>query len=430
MPIRKGMSFVDEFSWRGLIYQSSDERLSALMGREPFTLYAGFDPTASSLHLGSLLPVLALVRAQRHGHRPIAVVGGATGMVGDPSGKSAERKLLSLEELEANVQGIRKQLERFVDFSKGAILANNYDWFKDYGYLAFLRDVGKSFSVGMMLGKESVRARLEDREQGISYTEFSYMLIQAYDYLVLHEKYGCRLQVGGSDQWGNITAGIDLVRRLRQAEVFGLTMPLITTATGEKFGKSERGAVWLDPARTSPYEMFQFLIQTDDRDAGRFLRYFTFLDEAAIRELEAAHATQPEKREAQRALAREVTTLVHGAEECTRAEKAAAALFGGDLAELDERTIAAVFADAPSTEIAVEPGQSFAVPLIDALAQTGLSASKGAARRDIEGGGVYINNSPIKDTACVLTPANILAGRYLVLRKGKKNYHLIRVVTR
>ena len=316
------MSFVSELTWRGLVHQQTDERIDALMQKEKFPLYIGFDPSAPSLHVGSLLQIVNLMRAQRAGHRPIALVGGATGMVGDPSGKSEERKLLDAETLAANVAGLKHTLARFLDFGDGgALLVNNHDWFAGIDCLDFLREVGKSFSVNAMVAKESVRARLEDREQGISYTEFSYMLIQAYDFLWLYQKHGCRVQCGASDQWGNITAGIDLVRRKSGAEVFGVTTPLVTNAAGQKFGKSEKGAVWLDAARTSPYELYQFFLRTEDHVVGRYLRYYTFLDEAAITAIDETVKSAPEKREAQRVLAREVTTLVHGAEEAANAEE-------------------------------------------------------------------------------------------------------------
>ena len=306
------------------------------------------------------------MRAQRAGHKPIALVGGATGMIGDPSFKSEERKLLSREELERNVGALRKQLGRFLDFSPagGAELVDNYEWFEGYRYLEFLRDIGKLFSVNMMMSKESVRARLEDREQGISYTEFSYMLIQAYDFLVLSDRFGCRLQAGGSDQWGNITAGIDLVRRLRGKEVYGLTMPLVVNSSGQKFGKSEKGNVWLDAQKTPPYDFYQFFFRVDDRDVGRFLRYFTFLDEPAIVALEEQVAVAPEKREAQRALAREVTRLVHGDEAVAQAET-----------------------ELPSTAMALPR------PLVDVLVECGLCKSKSDARRQIEQGGVYVDGA-------------------------------------
>ena len=419
------MSFVEELTWRGLVHQSTDERLAALMREKPFTLYCGFDPSANSLHVGSLLPILALVRAQRAGHRPVAVVGGATGMIGDPSGKSEERKLLDVETIERNVAGLRAQLRKYLDFDRGALLVNNYDWFKGFEYLEFLRRIGKLFSVNTMLAKESVRARLEDREQGISYTEFSYMLIQAYDYLVLNEKHGCTLQVGGSDQWGNITMGVDLIRRVHGREAYGLTMPLITTSSGQKFGKTEKGAVWLDPERSSPYELHQFFMQTEDRDVARFLRFYTFLGEDEIRALEETVARAPEKREAQRVLAREVTTFVHGRDEADKAERAAAALFGSDLRALGGLAIEQLFKDAPSLSLSMSALGS--LTLVDALVQSTLAASKGAARRDIEGGGIYVNDVKTTDVARVLTGEDLLAARYIVLRKGKKTYHLLKL---
>jgi tyrosyl-tRNA synthetase len=421
--------FLEELAWRGLVHQQSDPALAERM-REPMTLYIGFDPTAPSLHIGSLLQILALRRAQDAGHKPIAVVGGATGLIGDPSGKAEERKLLSVDDLERNVTGIGADLARFLDFGSGAggaRLVNNYDWFRDVNVLDFLRRVGKHFSVNMMLGKESVRARLEDREHGISYTEFSYMLIQSYDYLQLFERHGCKLQIGGSDQWGNITAGIDLVRRVHGAEVYGLTQPLVTDAQGRKFGKTERGAVWLDATRTSPYELYQYFMQTDDRDVGKMLRYYTFLDEHRIRELDETVARAPERREAQRILAGEVTELVHGKAERVKAEQAAGALFSadGDLSGLDEAALLALFRDAPSTEqprAALDAG----VALVELLVEAKLCASKGAARRDIGGGGIYVNNVRQTSVERAISPSDLLAHRFVVLRKGKKTYHLIR----
>jgi tyrosyl-tRNA synthetase len=385
------MSFVEELTWRGLVQQASDPQLAELMRAEPFTLYAGFDPTSDSLHIGHLVPVIALMRAQQAGHKPIALVGGATGMVGDPSGKTEERKLISREELAKNVAGLRKQLERYLDFSQ-ARLVDNYEWFDGLGYLDFLRDVGKHFSVNMMLGKESVRARLEDREHGISYTEFSYMLIQAYDFVVLHDRYGCKLQIGGSDQWGNITAGIELIRRLRGHEhhAYGMTLPLIVTASGQKFGKTEKGAVWLDSTRTSPYELYQFFVRVDDRDVTRFLRYYTFLDEKAIAELEREVETAPEKRVAQRTLAQEVTKLVHGVEAVREAE----------------------------TEL---PSTAMALPklLVDGLVECGLCKSKSEARRAIEQGGVYVDGQRITDIEHSLTAGALV-------QRGKKDKHIIK----
>jgi tyrosyl-tRNA synthetase len=380
------MSFVEELTWRGLVQQSTDPELAAKMRAEPFTFYIGFDPTSDSLHVGSLLPLLTLMRAQRAGHKPIALVGGATGLVGDPSGKAEERKLMPLEEVRHNVGALGAQIARYVPEAR---MVDNYEWFDGYAYLDFLRDIGKHFSVNMMLGKESVRARLEDREHGISYTEFSYMLIQAYDFLSLYDRHGCTLQIGGSDQWGNITAGIDLVRRLRSKEVYGLTMPLVVNASGQKFGKSEKGNIWLDGSKTTPYDFYQFFFRVEDRDVGRFLRYFTFLDEKSILALEEQLRAAPEKREAQRALAREVTTLVHGAAAVREAES-----------------------ELPSTTMALPR------PLVDVLVDCGLCKSKSDARRQIEQGGVYVDGARIEDVAYVLE-------RGATLQRGKRDKHVI-----
>lgn len=418
------MDFLAELSWRGLIHQQSSDGLVEAT-KSPLRLYAGFDPSANSLHVGNLLPIVSLMRAERCGHLPLALVGGATGMIGDPSGKSQERQLLEEEQLNKNVQGVRSVLERFLEFGSGrSKLVNNFDWLKDFGYLQFLRQVGKLFSVNMMLNKESVRARLEDRDQGISYTEFSYMLIQAYDYLWLFENYDCRLQIGGSDQWGNITAGMDLIRRKHQKEAFALTQPLITTAAGQKFGKSEKGAVWLDTERTSPYELFQFFMQADDRDVGKLLRYYTFLDEPTIIALDETVAKAPEKREAQRVLAREVCTMVHGHHETTRAEEAAGALFKKELAELSHEEIELAFKDAPRS---TRPRSVLAagVTVSWLLTESGLAGSKSQAMRDVAGGGIYLNDQRISDAAMQVSGGSLIAEKYLVLRKGKKTYHLI-----
>jgi tyrosyl-tRNA synthetase len=418
------MSFVEELTWRGLLSQTTDPSLAEKMRAEKFTLYSGFDPTGSSLHVGHMMPILTLMRAQKAGHRPLALVGGATGMVGDPSGKTEERKLLGKDELAKNVEAIRAQLGRFLDFSPsgGAQLVNNHEWFQGFTFLEFLRDVGKHFSVNMMLGKESVRARLEDRDQGISYTEFSYMLIQAYDFLWLHDHYQCQLQAGGTDQWGNITAGVELIRRMRQKTAYGLTTPLITTASGQKFGKTEKGAVWLDPARTSPYEFHQFFLRTEDKDVGRLLRFYTFLSEPEVRELEEQVRTAPQKREAQRVLARQVTTLVHGAEETRKAEDAAEALFSRGA----EGTVVAP-PGAPTSDEA--RGALLAgMALLDLLVKTNLASSKGAARRDIEGGGIYLNDERVDDPARTLQEKDLREGNLILLRKGKKTYHVVRFV--
>jgi tyrosyl-tRNA synthetase len=416
---------------RGIVKQTTDPELARELDRAPITVYVGFDPTSDSLHLGSLLPLLTLRRFQMAGHTPIAVVGGATGMIGDPSGKTQERQLLTVENLEKNLEGIRRTMAKFLNSGgKNPVrIVNNHDWFKGVDYLTFLRDVGKHFTVNHMMAKESVRARLEDREHGISYTEFSYMLLQAYDFYVLHKKHGCRLQIGGSDQWGNITAGCELIRRMSAAhdekapEVFGLTHPLVMKADGSKFGKTEKGNIWLDPEKTSPYQFYQFFIQTSDEDVGTFLKFFTFLPMPEIMRLEEARRAAPEKREAQKALAQDLTRLVHGEAALQKAENAAQALFGTGIKDLDERTLKDVFADAPSTKIdksRLSPGLS----LLDLLAETGLCQSKGAARKDLTSGGIYVNNERIADPVAVLKAEHLIAGKFIVLRKGKKTYHL------
>ena len=432
-------SLYQDLEARGLLKQVTDPELGTVLGREPLTLYAGFDPTSDSLHVGSLLPLLMLRRFQLAGHRAIAVVGGATGMIGDPSGKSAERTLLGFEQLEANLKGITAVISRFLELDgpNPALVVNNADWFKGVSYLEFLRDVGKHFTVNHMIAKESVRARLEDRDHGISYTEFSYMLLQAYDFHVLNQKQRCRLQIGGSDQWGNITAGIELIRRMRaantpgsshpisQGDVFGLTHPLVTKADGSKFGKSESGTVWLDADKTSPYQFYQFLVQSSDADVMNYLRYFTFLPLSEIARLEETLKTQPEKREAQLVLARELTRLVHGNAELERAERATHALFGTEIRELDAPTLLQIFSGAPSTQKSNDTLSQGGFPLIDALVETGLCASKGAARKEITAGGIYLNNSRISDAGALIQSSDLIAGHYMVLRKGKKTYHLL-----
>ena len=338
------MDLFDELSWRGLLYDAT-EGLREIVARESLTAYIGFDPTAASLHVGSLLPVMALARLQRCGHAPIGIVGGGTGLIGDPSGKSVERTLMTMEQVESNVADIRAQLERFLDFNAAknpARLLNNADWLTRLSAMEFLRDVGKYFTVNAMLAKESVKRRIES-EDGISYTEFSYSLLQAYDFLVLHDRFGCTLQLGGSDQWGNIVAGIDLIRRVRGGKAHGLVMPLLTTSSGAKFGKTEGGAVWLDASLTSPYQFYQFWFNADDRDAVRYLKFFTFLGADAIAALEAASAKAPEKRHAQRELAREVTRLVHGESAVQEAEAAAEKLFRGDIASMSVAELLQIF---------------------------------------------------------------------------------------
>jgi tyrosyl-tRNA synthetase len=399
------------------------EDLGERLQRGPVTFYWGIDATADSLHAGQLVGITAVRRLQQAGHRPIILLGGGTTLVGDPSGKDAERPLLAEDQIEANATAIRAQLERFLDFGPGgAQLLNNADWLRPLRLMDFLRDVGKHVTVNVMMGKESVRTRLEGREQGISYTEFSYMLLQAYDFLHLFREHACRMQVGGSDQWGNITLGIDLIRRAEGQEAYGLAWPLLTRADGSKFGKSEGGSIWLSAARTSPYEFFQYWMNADDADVGTYLRLFTDLPEEEVADLLAA---PPEQRAGQRRLAHEVTATVHGPEGVAAAEQASDALFGGDASTLSEETLLALAADAPSTELprsALAGGR----PLADLAAEVGLESSKSAARRAASQGGLYVNNRPERDPDRRITEEDLVAGRYLLLRKGKKRYHLVR----
>jgi tyrosyl-tRNA synthetase len=422
------MNLIDELQWRGLVFDAT-EGLRDALAAERVTAYIGFDPTASSLHVGSLLTVLGLARLQRLGHAPIALVGGGTGMIGDPSGKSQERTLLSVEQVEANVAGIRPQLERFLDFSTGsnaAQIVNNADWLATIDLLTFLRDAGKHFTVNYMLQKESVSRRLET-EEGISFTEFSYLLLQAYDFLQLFDRHGCTLQMGGSDQWGNITAGIDLIRKLRAKKAHGLVWPLMTTASGTKFGKTEAGTVWLDADRTSPFRFYQFWLNTDDRDVVSYLKSFTFLDRESIADLEHATTALPERREAQRVLAREVTTLVHGAAQVARAEHASQLLFGEDIATLGVDDVLAVFEDVPSADVPGVEADGVGLDLVELLARVQLAPSKSEARRLVQSGGVYVNNRRVADIKARLTAADAIGGRLFVLRKGQKQQVLVRL---
>lgn len=414
-----------DLSWRGLVHQTTDPVLGRLLDDEVVTAYAGFDPSADSLTLGHLLGIVTLMRLQRAGHRPIALVGGGTGTVGDPSGKAEERQLLAPEVLAANAARIRDQLSRFLDVGPGgALLLDNAAWLGETALLGFLRDVGKHFTVNAMIAKESVRARLTEREQGISFTEFSYMLLQAYDFDQLFEREGCRLQLGGSDQWGNITAGIELIRRRRLAVAYGLTWPLVTRADGTKFGKSESVNIWLDPVRTTPYALHQFLVRSADTKVGAYLRAFTFRAKEEIADLDAATAAHPERREAQLILARDVVSLVHGEAEAARAVHASAVLFTEDIRQLDEATLLAVTAEAPSTQVA--RAELDGAGVIDLLVRTGLEASRGAARRTVEQGGAYVNNRRVDGADAVLTRDDLLHGRYAVLRRGKTGQHLLR----
>jgi len=421
------MNLFDELEWRGMLYDSTDGlREQLATGR--LTAYIGFDPTSSSLHVGSLLTVMGLARLQRYGHTPIAIVGGGTGMIGDPSGKSQERVLLSREQLDVNVAGIRKQLAQFLDFDargNAAIMVNNADWLGTIDLLSFLRDVGKHFTVNYMLQKDSVNRRIES-EEGISYTEFSYLVLQAYDFLQLFDRYGCTLQMGGSDQWGNITAGIELIRKLRAKKAHGLVWPLMTTASGTKFGKTEAGAVWLDSSRTTPFKFYQFWLNTEDRDVVPYLKSFTFLERSQIDELEQATKTSPERRDAQRVLAREVTALVHGADHVARAERASQVLFGEDLTALAIDDVLAVFDDVPSTELTAEEF-GVGIGVVELVARVGLAPSKGEARRLVQSGGVYVNNRRLADPAHKLSRDQAIEGKLFVLRKGQKQNHLVRL---
>ncbi|MFG1755856.1 tyrosine--tRNA ligase [Streptosporangium sandarakinum] len=417
---------LDELEWRDVVAQTTDaDALRRALAEGPITVYAGFDPTAPSLHAGNLATLLILTRFQRAGHRPIGLVGGATGLIGDPSGRSTERSLNSTDVVAEWVARIRVQVERFLSFDEGptgAALVSNLDWTGQMSAIDFLRDIGKHFPVNRMLARESVSARLGG--EGLSYTEFSYQILQANDYLELHRRHGCTLQLGGSDQWGNITAGVDLIRRVEGAHVHALTGKLITKADGTKFGKTAGGAIWLDPALTSPYAFYQYWLNADDRDVIRFLKVFTFRGRDEIAELEKAVADRPAAREAQRTLAEDVTTLVHGADELRRVVTASRALFGqGSLGELDERTLGSALAEVPRAEV-----PALGAPLVDLLAQSGLVKSKSEARRAVNEGGAYLNNVKVADDSYVPTADDLLHGRFLVLRRGKRSIGGVEVV--
>ncbi|EGW37335.1 tyrosine--tRNA ligase [Desulfosporosinus sp. OT] len=419
------MDIFKDLQERGLVYQHTDElALRKRLEAGPLTLYCGFDPTADSLHIGSLLPILVLKRFQLAGHKPIALVGGGTGLIGDPSGKASERVLSPKEVVDQWAHKIKRQLEQFLDFEtevNPAIVANNYEWLGSLQVIEFLRDIGKNFPLGTMLAKDSVEARMS---KGISYTEFSYMILQSYDYLKLNEVYGCEMQVGGSDQWGNITVGIDLIRRMsvdQVKEIHGLTMPLVTKSDGVKFGKTESGTVWLDAEKTSPYKFYQFWMNTDDRDVIKFLKYFTFLSMEEINELAEGVEKEPEKRRAQRVLATEVTKLVHGQDALKRAEKISGALFGGGLRNLSAAEIEEGFSDVPSATI-----ENPKIGLIDLLVQGGVVSSKRQAREAIVSGAIYINDVRHTDVETTVPQLERLDGKYLVIRRGKKNYYLIK----
>lgn len=425
------MNLIEELRWRGMlqdIMPGTEEQLN----KEVTSGYIGFDPTAESLHIGSLVPILLLLHLQKAGHKPIALVGGATGMVGDPSMKSEERKLLSEEDLQRNTAGIRRQLEKFLDFTPGrpnsAEMVNNYDWFREISFIGFLRDVGKYITVNYMMSKDSVRKRIEG-DTGISYTEFAYQLMQGYDYLWLYENKGCKLQMGGSDQWGNITTGTELIRRKAGGEAFAFTCPLITKADGGKFGKTEKGNVWLDPERTSPYQFYQFWLNASDADAEKWIRIFTFLDPATIEKLTEQHRQDPGARILQKSLAREITIFVHGEAEYQSAVQTTEKLFTGDAAEnirsLSEQELLDSLDGVPSFDI--DGGKIAAgIDIVSLLAESGVFPSKGEARKTIQGGGVSVNKQKVTDIALVMDPGWLLHNRYLLVQKGKKNYYLLK----
>jgi len=417
-----------ELQWRGLIHQTTaDDTLQDWLNSGMRTVYAGFDPTADSLHVGSLLPLMMLRRFQKAGHRPIAIVGGATGMIGDPSGKSAERNLLSEEQLHANIRGIEAQMRAILDFETGdtsAVLVNNNDWMKEFSYTAFLRDVGKNFPVSVMLGKDSVKTRLGS-DAGLSYTEFSYMLLQAYDFVHLNEKYDCELQIGGSDQWGNVTAGIDLGRRMLSKQLYGITCPLLTKSDGAKMGKTESGAIWLSAERTSPYEFYQYWIRVDDEDVGMCLRFLTELSEEEIKALDDARAAAPHERASQKKLAESLTKLIHGQAGLDKALQATAILFGAEIENLSDAELQQIFADVPSVTLDAARLDG-GIGIVDALVEAGLAKSKGEARRTVDGGGGYVNNHRVESVDRSLTRADLASETVIVLRSGKKKYALVK----
>ena len=415
----RGKELLDELKWRGLIAQTTDENALEAALDKPITLYLGIDPTAPSIHCGNLVVLLVLKRFQAFGHTPIALVGGATGLVGDPSGRNEERSLNDESIVEEWVNRIRNQVSKYLDFdskTNGAIMANNLDWTKEYSALRLLRDIGKHFSVNQMLSKDSVSNRLE--ASGISYTEFSYQVLQGLDYLELYRRHNCTLQIGGSDQWGNIVAGLDLIRKTDGGTAHCLTSPLLTKSDGSKFGKTATGTIWLDPEMTSPYAFFQYWINTPDADVINFLKVFTFLDKEEIAKLESSLKENPGAREAQRTLARELTSLVHSADDATRVEFAAKALFGqAELSELDEKTLVSSLKELPATQVTTADNQSW----VDLLVATGVVDSKSAARRIVKEGGAYLNNEKVADEAAMITAADFLHGEVALLRKGKRD---------
>ncbi|MEM7455600.1 MAG: tyrosine--tRNA ligase [Planctomycetota bacterium] len=418
-----------DLKWRGLIHQTTaDDFLPGWLSEGSRTVYAGFDPTADSLHVGSLLPLMMLRRFQKSGHKPIAIAGGATGMIGDPSGKSAERNLMSEDQIAANLTGIENQMRHVLDFECGensAVLVNNNDWMKQFSYTEFLRDVGKNFPVNVMLGKDSVKSRLGS-EAGLSYTEFSYMLLQAYDFVHLNREFGCELQIGGSDQWGNVTAGIDLGRRMFGAQLYGLTCPLLTKADGTKMGKTETGAIWLSAERTSPYAFYQYWIRVADEDAGKCLRFLTELSHEEIKELDKSREEEPHQRASQKRLAEAITLMIHGQQGLDKAKLASATLFGAEIEDLSDADLLEIFADLPGVEQSFELLEGEGIAIIDAFVESGLSKSKGEARRTIEQGGAYVNNKRAESNDLRLTRDQLASESIIVLRSGKKKYALLK----
>ena len=427
-------NFVEELRWRGMIQDIMPGTEEKLM-EGPTAAYVGIDPTADSLHIGHLVSVMILKHFQQCGHKPIALVGGATGMIGDPSMKSKERNLLDEETLARNIAGIQKQLARFLDFDSDAPnraeLVNNYDWMKDYSFLNFIRDVGKHITVNYMMAKDSVKMRLSrDSSEGMSFTEFSYQLLQGYDFLWLYQHKGCTLQMGGSDQWGNITTGTELIRRIAGGEAYALTCPLIRKADGTKFGKTEKGNIWLDPDKTSPYEFYQFWLNVSDEDAERYIRIFTLLNREEVEAVIAGHRTDPGQRILQKRLAREITVMVHGEQEYDNAVAASRMLFGNATSEalrqLDERTFLAVFSGVPTFDV---PAAELPCNILDLLAvKTAVFPSKGEARKMVQGGGVGINKDKVQDIAAEIGPDDIIDGKYILAQKGKKNYYILNIV--
>jgi len=424
--------FYQDLKWRGVIETSSipEEELQKLLNGESFPFYIGYDPTSKSLQLGNLFAVITMKRFQNVGHKPVVVVGGATGMIGDPSGKSAERNLLNETTLAENLNGQKKQLEALLDFNCGdhsAIILNNFDWMKNFSFIEFLRDVGKRFRLSEMLAKDSVKSRLNS-EAGISFTEFTYQMLQAYDFRILSKEYGVKAQLGGADQWGNITAGIDLTRKMDGKEVFGIVIPLVTDSNGNKFGKSESGtAIYLDPEMTSPYQMYQFLLNTDDQSVVKYLKFFTFLSKEQINELEMKTQSEPHLRLAQKALATEIVQLVHGEKGLESASKATSIFFGEKIENLNDQNLISIFRDVPSIEISKNELDG-GIPLLDLLAKTPIYTSKGDARRSVEQKGFYLNNHQVTDFNLILNSSHKASESYIILRKGKKNYCVLKLI--